>query len=151
MRFWIYLLIILYILSPYDFFPDFIIGGGWIDDLILLGLLGWYHFIYKKRRYRFQQDDQRYRQYAEENQGRFREDDSFKKSPGFEEKTRDRDPYQILGISKDASLEEIKAAYRRLANQYHPDKVMHLGEEFRTLAERRFKEIQEAYQELRTK
>jgi DnaJ like chaperone protein len=32
---------------------------------------------------------------------------------------------------------------------YHPDKVIHLGEEFRELAENRFKEIQKAYQELR--
>jgi DnaJ-class molecular chaperone len=35
-----------------------------------------------------------------------------------------------------------------LAGQYHPDKVSHLGEEFRQLAEKRFKEIQVAYQEL---
>ncbi|HUT69368.1 MAG TPA: DnaJ domain-containing protein [Desulfatiglandales bacterium] len=42
----------------------------------------------------------------------------------------------------------MKNAYRKLANKYHPDKVDHLGDEFRVLAEQRFKEIQEAYQEL---
>jgi DnaJ like chaperone protein len=151
MNFWIYLLIILYILSPYDLLPDFFIGVGWIDDLILLGLLGWYHFIYRRRKYSNQRGDQRYRYYSEGNQGRFRQNESFKKGASFEEKTRDSDPYQILGIKKDASLDEIKVAYRRMANQYHPDKVMHLGEEFKILAEKRFKEIQEAYQELKTR
>ena len=34
----------------------------------------------------------------------------------------DRDYYQILGVSEDASQEQIKAAYRRLAFQYHPDR-----------------------------
>ncbi|MBW2144864.1 MAG: DnaJ domain-containing protein, partial [Deltaproteobacteria bacterium] len=41
-----------------------------------------------------------------------------------------------------------KKAYRRLAGKYHPDRVNHLGEEFKELAERRFKEIQDAYQDL---
>jgi len=54
----------------------------------------------------------------------------------------------VLGVGRDASPEQIKQAYRQLANQYHPDKVIHLGEEFRELAERRFKEIQEAYKTL---
>jgi len=57
----------------------------------------------------------------------------------------------VLGLQKDASSKEIKQAYLRLANQYHPDKVLHLGEEFKNLAEIRFKEIQGAYQELKPK
>ena len=57
----------------------------------------------------------------------------------------------MLGVGKNASLDEIKNAYKRLAVKYHPDKVSHLGEEFRVLAEQRFKEIQEAYQELMVK
>lgn len=151
MRFLIYLLPILYALSPYDFLPDFIVGAGWIDDLIILGLLSWYHFIYRKRRQGGQQTRWRYQRSTEENQGSFRESGSFKGAAGPEEGNKVIDPYQVLGVEKDASIEEIKAAYRRLANRYHPDKVTHLGEEFKILAEKRFKEIQEAYHELSAK
>ena len=54
-----------------------------------------------------------------------------------------RDYYQILGISRDASSEEIKKAYYKLAHQYHPDKG--------TGDEKKFKEINEAYQVLSNK
>jgi DnaJ-class molecular chaperone len=58
------------------------------------------------------------------------------------------DPYRVLGIDRSASIEDIKHAYRELARKYHPDKLEHLGDEFKVLAEMRFKEIQQAYQEL---
>ena len=52
----------------------------------------------------------------------------------------DRDYYQILGVSEDASQEQIKAAYRRLAFQYHPDRNKE-----DTAAAEKMKEINEAY------
>lgn len=53
-----------------------------------------------------------------------------------------RDYYEILGISKSASLDEIKKAYRNLALLHHPDRVPH---EKKKEAEEKFKEISEAY------
>jgi len=53
-----------------------------------------------------------------------------------------RDYYEILGIKKNASLDEIKKAYRELALRYHPDRVPH---EQKKEAEEKFKEISEAY------
>jgi molecular chaperone DnaJ len=56
---------------------------------------------------------------------------------------RKKDYYEILGVSRQASQEEIKKAYRRLARQYHPD--LRPGDKE---AEERFKEISEAYEVL---
>lgn len=53
--------------------------------------------------------------------------------------------YATLGLENGASKEEIKKAYRKLSMQYHPDKVRHLGDEFRTVAEDKMKEINAAY------
>ena len=53
-----------------------------------------------------------------------------------------RDYYEVLGIKKSASLDEIKRAYRELALRYHPDRVPH---EQKKEAEEKFKEISEAY------
>ncbi|RMF06320.1 MAG: molecular chaperone DjlA [Candidatus Neomarinimicrobiota bacterium] len=63
---------------------------------------------------------------------------------------RDTDgAYTILEIDPSATNEEIKKAYRKMANKYHPDKVAHLGEELRVLAEEKFKAVNEAYQTLK--
>jgi len=53
-----------------------------------------------------------------------------------------RDYYEILGVQKTASLDEIKKAYRELALKFHPDRV---GPEQKKEAETKFKEISEAY------
>jgi len=55
-----------------------------------------------------------------------------------------RNYYEVLGVSKGASADELKAAYRKLAIQYHPDKNSGDKE-----AERKFKEINEAYNTLK--
>ena len=60
-----------------------------------------------------------------------------------------KNPYEILGVNSNASMDEIAAAYRKLAQENHPDKVAGLAQEFRELAERRMKIINLAYEELK--
>ena len=56
--------------------------------------------------------------------------------------------YKILEISKQATVTEIKAAYRKMAKKYHPDKVVHLGKEHQKGAEEKFRQVQAAYEQL---
>ncbi len=53
--------------------------------------------------------------------------------------------YAVLGLEPGAGFEAIKKAYRKLSMQYHPDKVAHLGDEFKRVAEEKMKEINAAY------
>ena len=57
-----------------------------------------------------------------------------------------RDPYEVLGVSPNASEEEIKAAYRELVKKYHPDKYQ--NNPLADLAEEKLREVNEAYEYL---
>ena len=57
--------------------------------------------------------------------------------------------YKILEIDPSSPNEEVKKAYRRMAMKYHPDKVSHLGEEFRKTADEKFKKVNEAYEKIK--
>lgn len=60
------------------------------------------------------------------------------------------DPYKVLGISPDATDDEVKKAYRRLAMKYHPDKVEGLGDDIKANAEAQFRAINEAYEHVKS-
>ena len=57
-----------------------------------------------------------------------------------------RDPYQVLGVPRNATEEEIKKAYRTLSRKYHPD--ANINNPNKDEAEEKFKEIQQAYQQI---
>jgi len=57
--------------------------------------------------------------------------------------------YKILEIDPGATDDEIKKAFRKMAMKYHPDKVSHLGEEFKKVAEEKFKKVNEAYERIK--
>jgi predicted lipid-binding transport protein (Tim44 family) len=137
MKWLLAVIVLLYALSPYDFFPDLIVGWGWLDDIALMGLV-WYLFFR--------------RPILHSGQSASDENHDSQKAQGHSRKSASdqiRDPYAILGLREGASQEDIRAAYRQLAAQYHPDKLAHLGEEFQALAEQKFKDIQSAYDVLR--
>ena len=56
------------------------------------------------------------------------------------------DPYSVLGISRGATDDEIKKAYRALSRKYHPD--ANINNPNKDQAEAKFKEVQQAYQQI---
>ena len=73
---------------------------------------------------------------------------SDKAPAGFKAFHTDEGPYGILGIPRNASGDEIKRAHHRLVLQYHPDKVMHLGQNYADVAAEKFRSIHQAYEEI---
>ncbi len=56
--------------------------------------------------------------------------------------------YKILEITKSATNDEVKKAYRKMAKKHHPDKLRHLGEAHQKGAEEKFRQIQQAYEQI---
>lgn len=145
------ILAIIYAIWPFDLIPNFIVGLGWIDDILILAMV-WYYFYSNRAKssgtfgqFKQQQD------YYQQQYGDRRRDSTGNRDQQQGTGGEKKDPYTVLGVGRNASADEIKKAYRRLVNTYHPDKVSHMGEEFQQLAEKKFKEIQEAYLQLKTK
>lgn len=57
--------------------------------------------------------------------------------------------YKILGLKSSDTDNEVKKTYRKMAAKYHPDKVAHLGEDLKNLAEEKFKALNDAYQNIK--
>lgn len=72
----------------------------------------------------------------------------FRSVQGMFKQNLDGD-YEILGIEKAASDDEVKKAYRQMAVRFHPDKVASMGEEYQKGAKEKFQKIQEAYENIK--
>ncbi len=57
--------------------------------------------------------------------------------------------YKILEIDPTSTVDEVKKAYRRMAMKYHPDKVSHLGEDFKKVAQEKFRKVKDAYDQIK--
>jgi DnaJ like chaperone protein len=57
--------------------------------------------------------------------------------------------YRILEINSSANDDEVKKAYRKMANKYHPDKVAYLGEDIRKAAGEKFRKVKGAYEAIK--
>jgi DnaJ like chaperone protein len=60
-----------------------------------------------------------------------------------------RSSYKVLEITPEATDEEVKKAYKKMAVKYHPDKVSHLGEDVQKAANDKFKEVNVAYEQIK--
>ena len=136
MKWLLTILALLYVVNPFDLLPDIVVGAGWLDDLVVLGLLGYYYY---RSGFRGKPFGGQYEQEPDD-----RRDQTDAPSAGGVD-----NPHRVLGVEPDASQEDIRRAYRHLAAQYHPDKVAHLGADLRRLAEQKFKAIQAAYEVLK--
>ncbi len=108
--------LIVYIISPFDFFP------GFIDDLFASGVL-WYYW--RKRNARTKQEDFF-------SQGRSSHESKKKSKP--QGNLHVAEAYRLLEISPNASWDEVQKAYKEKIVKTHPDKVAHLGEELQEKA-----------------
>ena len=57
-------------------------------------------------------------------------------------------PYEVLGVARDATDEEVEQAWRRRMQEYHPDRVANAAPELRELAERRARESNAAWERI---
>lgn len=78
---------------------------------------------------------------------------NFGNNNAYKKQTNIKDPYKVLELSENASLMEVKAAYRRLAKKYHPDilNTKNLSEDELRAGIQKFHEINEAYEILKEK
>lgn len=73
----------------------------------------------------------------------------FRSSPKQDNQNELNEALAVFNLTESASEQEIKKAYRDAIKQHHPDKVEHLGEEHKKIAEEYFKKIQDAYQTIK--
>ena len=156
---------ILYVVTPYNLLPSFIPVIGWIDDIAVTALMIYYlkfgrlpdfinRFLGRRGGPSSQQTGAgagagEKGTYGSGGYGGGSYSGSRRHGgPRTGGSGGPKSPHEVLGVSPNASMKEIHSAYRRLVQQYHPDKVSHLGVEIQETARRKFVEIQSAYEAL---
>lgn len=165
-----------YFISPVDVIPDLLLPFlGWLDDGVVIGVI-YYLIRYGKlppsffkgkspfgnmggsrqnnrfttaQQYSNQQNPSDTRKEQQQQSGN--RSDTSTKTAANQKPRPAKSPYEILGVSPGASKKEIHQAYKTAIKKYHPDKLSHLGEDFCTLANEKFLEIQNAYDVLMKK
>ena len=131
-----------YLISPLDIIPDYLLPlVGWIDDGVILWAI--IHLIRHGKLPGFSRGAKSRPTPEQEIPRAGANNGKRSPSPG--------NPYDILGIPRDASWDQIQAAYKEGIKKYHPDKVAHLGDEFAQLANEKFLDIQDAFNALKNK
>ncbi|MEW6439605.1 MAG: DnaJ domain-containing protein [bacterium] len=138
-------LLVLYLVSPIDLVPDFLGPAGRVDDIlaVVAGLL----FLQALRTGRRLRNVRGSRAPHAEEGGR-EQADAGACGPEKDAGRDPADPYEVLGVSRDAPMEEIRARYKEQLLRYHPDRVHHLGREFQELADQKTKRINTAFGEI---
>ena len=137
---WLIVAALIYFLWPYDLLPDFLGLPGRIDDVVIMAWLAWFY-----RNHLHQ-----YVATGSGSAGPSADTGSGQNSSRgpASEQSKAFDAYEVLGVSRSASDDAIRAAYRARMKEYHPDKVAHLGEELQQLANEKSQQIQQAYRKL---
>ncbi len=143
---------IFYVITPYNLLPSFIPVIGWIDDIAVTVLMI-YYIKYGKLPDFVNRLLGRMPGGTRRNSGHQNGHRNYRYKPGSRAHgySGEQNPYDVLGVSSNASRDEIHSAYRKLVQQYHPDKVSHLGQEIQDIAAKKFVEIQIAYERLNGK
>ncbi len=137
---WLILGAVVYLLLPFDLIPDLLGILGRIDDVAMMALLAWFYRSHLKQ---FVAAGSGHEAAGRSAGTGFGQDDAAQSDDA-----KAFDAYKVLGVTRSASGDAIKAAYRERMKEYHPDKVAHLGEELQELALEKSQEIQRAYRQL---